>query len=45
MPKFPVDAPKDKVVSALRNLGFAMVNEREHISMIRQKTPTARGRL
>jgi predicted RNA binding protein YcfA (HicA-like mRNA interferase family) len=42
MPKFPVDAPKDKVVSALRNLGFAMVNEREHISMIRQNSDGTR---
>jgi len=36
MPKFPVDAPKAKVVSALQGLGFEMVNEREHISMLRQ---------
>jgi predicted RNA binding protein YcfA (HicA-like mRNA interferase family) len=35
MPKFPVDAPKEKVVKALRILGFQFVNEREHIAMIR----------
>jgi predicted RNA binding protein YcfA (HicA-like mRNA interferase family) len=35
MPKFPVDAPKQKVVKALEILGFRMVREREHISMER----------
>jgi len=44
MPKFPVDAPKHKVVKALSILGFQMVREKEHISMIRSnpdgtKTP------
>ena len=33
MPKFPVDAPKAKVVKALELLGFTMVREREHISL------------
>jgi predicted RNA binding protein YcfA (HicA-like mRNA interferase family) len=42
MPKFPVDAPKAKVVSALRNLGFAMVDEREHISMVPQNSDGTR---
>ncbi|MCH8967435.1 MAG: type II toxin-antitoxin system HicA family toxin [Planctomycetes bacterium] len=36
MPKFPVDAPKAKVVKALESLGFALVREREHISMLRK---------
>lgn len=44
MTKFPVDAPKRKVIKALEILGFRMAREREHISMIREnvdgkKTP------
>lgn len=44
MTKFPVDAPKDRVVKALNSLGFELIREREHIAMIRQnpdgsKTP------
>ena len=33
MPKFPVDAPKQKVVKTLEILGFRLIREREHISM------------
>jgi predicted RNA binding protein YcfA (HicA-like mRNA interferase family) len=36
MSKFPVDAPKRKVVKALEILGFRIVREKEHISMIRE---------
>jgi len=36
MPKFPVDLPKSKVLRALEVLGFQVVREREHISMIRE---------
>ncbi|OLE54962.1 MAG: hypothetical protein AUG51_04795 [Acidobacteria bacterium 13_1_20CM_3_53_8] len=35
MAKFPVDAPKSKVVKALELLGFRIVREREHIAMVR----------
>ncbi len=44
MDKFPVDAPKRKVVKTLESLGFRIIREREHISMEREnpdgsKTP------
>ncbi|MBU1208866.1 MAG: type II toxin-antitoxin system HicA family toxin [Proteobacteria bacterium] len=44
MPKFPVDAPKQKVIKAFELLGFNLIREREHISMERlnpdgSKTP------
>ncbi|MCE2717740.1 MAG: type II toxin-antitoxin system HicA family toxin [Dolichospermum sp.] len=44
MPKFPVDAPKIKVIKTLELLGFSMIREREHIVMVKNnkdgtKTP------
>ena len=33
--KFPVDAPKNKVLKALQLLGFTLVREGEHVSMLR----------
>ncbi|GAP99446.1 type II toxin-antitoxin system HicA family toxin [Leptolyngbya sp. NIES-2104] len=36
MPKFPKDAAKAKVIRALESLGFQIVREKEHISMVRQ---------
>lgn len=44
MPKFPVDAPKRDVIRALERLGFRVLREKEHISMVREnpdgsKTP------
>jgi hypothetical protein len=36
MAKFPVDAPKAKVVKVLEQFGFSIVRKKEHISMIRK---------
>lgn len=36
MPKFPVDAPKARVLRTLQVLGFVVVLEREHIALRRQ---------
>jgi len=36
MPKFPVDAPQEKVIKAFELLGFRQVRIREHIAMERE---------
>jgi predicted RNA binding protein YcfA (HicA-like mRNA interferase family) len=36
MPKFPVDAPIRKVIAAMERLGFRLVREGSHISMLRE---------
>jgi predicted RNA binding protein YcfA (HicA-like mRNA interferase family) len=44
MSKFPVDAPVQKVINTLEQLGFEKIREGNHIAMLRQnpdgtKTP------
>ncbi|PYU95770.1 MAG: hypothetical protein DMG25_03450 [Acidobacteria bacterium] len=42
MPRFPADAPKRKVLRALESLGFRLVREKEHISMVRENPDGSR---
>ncbi|MGH9445004.1 MAG: type II toxin-antitoxin system HicA family toxin [Terriglobia bacterium] len=42
MAKFPVDAPKRNVVRALEQMGFTVLREKEHISMVRENSDGTR---
>lgn len=42
MPKFPVDAPKKRVLRALELLGFRIIREREHIALLRENADGSR---
>ena len=42
MPKFPVDAPKRRIIKTLEALGFKVVREKEHISLIRSNPDGSR---
>ena len=42
MQKFPIDAPKRKVIKTLEALGFKMVREKEYISMVREESDGTR---
>ena len=35
-PRFPVDAPRRRVVATLQTLGFVVIREGNHISMLRE---------
>jgi predicted RNA binding protein YcfA (HicA-like mRNA interferase family) len=36
MPRFPVDAPKQRVLQAMKKLGFEVLREAEHIALRRE---------
>ena len=37
MARFPVDAPRERVISAFTRLGFRLVRQGNHIAMVREE--------
>ncbi|HEB66272.1 MAG TPA: type II toxin-antitoxin system HicA family toxin [Chloroflexi bacterium] len=42
MAKFPVDAPRRKVIRAFERLGFRLIREGNHIAMLRENPDGSR---
>ena len=43
MPCFPTDAPKNRVIRALEQLGYRIIRERNHICMARENPDGSRS--
>ena len=43
MPRFPTDAPKNRVIRALERLGYRIIRERNHICMARENPDGSRS--
>ena len=43
MPRFPTDAPKNRVIRALEQLGYRIIRERNHICMARENPDRSRS--
>jgi hypothetical protein len=42
MARFPVDAPRDRVIKAFERLGFRLMREGNHIAMVRENPDDTR---
>ena len=36
MPRFPIDAPRERVIKALERLGFRLVREGNHLALVHE---------